>query len=180
MVRFFSYPILAFNLLNSLLLFVVYILQTPVNFRLTIPLKDETVFILVIWSLQPPSTYTSLVPEAGLEVGCKNVFLIFPEYMFSYIFFPAIMFLHFRVFLQVSNQDLVRYFTSCSIWTTDGKEIICSAKWVIAWERNPLKLLLSLGYCWSSLHKLPQWVVAPLSLPWNKRSLNSQAVRVAI
>lgn len=97
------------------MLFVVYILQTPVNFGLTIPIKDETVFILVTWSLQPPSTYTSLVPEAGLEVGCKNVFLIFPEYMFPFFFFPAMMFLHFPVFLQVSNQDLVRYFTSFSI-----------------------------------------------------------------
>lgn len=85
-VRFFSYPILAFNLLDSLLLFVVDVLQTPVNFRLTIPFKDGMVFILVIWSLQPPSTYISLVPEAGLEVGCKNVILIFPEYVSIYIF----------------------------------------------------------------------------------------------
>lgn len=44
-VGFFSYPILAFNLLNSLLLFVVHILQTFVNFRLIIPLKDGTVLI---------------------------------------------------------------------------------------------------------------------------------------
>lgn len=86
-VRFFSYPILDFNLLNSLLLFVVYILPTPVNFRLTIQFKDGMVFILVTWSLQPSSTYISLVPEAGLEVGWKNVILIFLEYMFPYIFF---------------------------------------------------------------------------------------------
>lgn len=44
-VGVFSYPVLAFNVLNSLLLFVVYILQTFVNFRLTITLKDGTVFI---------------------------------------------------------------------------------------------------------------------------------------
>lgn len=86
-VRFFSYPILDFNLLNSLLLFVVYILPTPVNFRLTIQFKDGMVFILVTWSLQPSSTYISLVREAGLEVGWKNVILIFLEYMFPYIFF---------------------------------------------------------------------------------------------
>lgn len=88
-VRVFSCPILAFNLLKSLLFFVVYILQTAVNFRLTIPFKDGTGFFLVTWSLQPPSTYISLVLEAGLEVGCKNVILIFPEYMFPYIFFSC-------------------------------------------------------------------------------------------
>lgn len=61
------------------------------------------------------------------------------------------MFLHFPVFLQIRNQDLVRYFTTLSIGATFGKEIICSAKCLlqlgggIQWNRYCLCVIAGLA-----------------------------------